>query len=183
MDAKTLCLGVLQMGGASGYEIRKAFTEGVFSYIHETSYGSIYPALNQLVRDGLAVCTTTPQEKRPDKKVYTITPKGRQALKAALQAPPGRDKLRSDFLFIMIFGDLLPPEQLLALVDERIAWYGEVLQHLGCACAEQQPVGPQLVNGMGRAVYAAARDYLRANRDRVAAAALDDDASARVSAR
>ena len=31
MDAKTLCLGVLLRGEASGYEIKKAFEEGPFS--------------------------------------------------------------------------------------------------------------------------------------------------------
>src|SRR3546814_3071348 len=53
MDAKTLCLGVLSRGAASGYEIKKAFEEGPFSHFHQASFGSIYPALNALSADGL----------------------------------------------------------------------------------------------------------------------------------
>src|SRR3546814_8991519 len=37
MDAKTLCLGVLSRGAASGYEIKKAFEEGPFSHFHQRS--------------------------------------------------------------------------------------------------------------------------------------------------
>src|SRR3546814_665287 len=53
MDAKTLCLGVLSRGAASGYEIKKAFEEGPFSHFHQASFGSIYPTLNALSADGL----------------------------------------------------------------------------------------------------------------------------------
>ncbi len=41
MDAKTLCLGALSRGDASGYEIKKAFEEGPLSHIHEASFGAI----------------------------------------------------------------------------------------------------------------------------------------------
>ena len=40
MDVKTLCLGVLTLGDASGYEIRKQFEEGPFAHFFGASYGS-----------------------------------------------------------------------------------------------------------------------------------------------
>jgi len=49
MDVKTLCLGVLSLGDASGYEIRKMFEEGPFAHFHHASFGSIYPALSPLL--------------------------------------------------------------------------------------------------------------------------------------
>ena len=52
MDAKTLCLGALSRGDASGYEIKKAFEEGPLSHIHEASFGAIYPALTRLDEQG-----------------------------------------------------------------------------------------------------------------------------------
>ncbi len=48
MNVRTLCLGILSLGEASGYEIKKDVEDGLFSHFIEASYGSIYPALNQL---------------------------------------------------------------------------------------------------------------------------------------
>src|SRR3546814_16524572 len=96
MDAKTLCLGVLSRGAASGYEIKKAFEEGPFSHFHQASFGSIYPALNALSADGLVAVRAQAQQKRPAKKIYSLTPKGRTELPAALMPTPGPPAARSD---------------------------------------------------------------------------------------
>ncbi|MFQ5775239.1 MAG: PadR family transcriptional regulator [Kiloniellaceae bacterium] len=167
MDTKTLCLGALNRGAASGYEIKKAFEEGPLRHIHEASFGSIYPALTALSEEGLVVCTEMAQDKRPDKKVYSITDKGRAALFEALMAPPARDKVRSDFLFIMFFAQLLPPARLAELIDQRIAWYRECLGRMESCDPSGRPPGEIFVHGLGLAVYRAAAEYLAAHRDRL----------------
>ena len=48
MNVRTLCLGILSVGEASGYEIKKDIEEGMFSHFIDASFGSIYPALTQL---------------------------------------------------------------------------------------------------------------------------------------
>ena len=53
MDVQTLCLGSLTLGEASGYEIKKLFEEGPFAYFYHASYGSIYPALGNLLKKEL----------------------------------------------------------------------------------------------------------------------------------
>ena len=85
MDIKTTCLGVLMLGDASGYEIRKSFEEGPFSHFAEGGFGSIYPALTKLTKEGLVTCTAHQQEKRPAKKVYHITDAGWSHLEAAMR--------------------------------------------------------------------------------------------------
>ena len=164
MDAKTLCLGVLQLGDASGYEIKKVFEEGVLSHIYETSFGSIYPALSRLVEDGFAVCTEMPQDKRPDKKVYSITAEGRAALAAALQNAPAPDRVRSDFLFILMFGHLVPRPHLQRLVDQRIQSYRDTLARIDKCGTETWPASARLFSGLGRAVFTAAAEYLEQNK-------------------
>ena len=52
MNIRTLCLGILSLGEASGYEIKKDIEEGLFGHFIEASFGSIYPALNQLAAEG-----------------------------------------------------------------------------------------------------------------------------------
>ena len=166
MDTRALCLGVLSHGPASGYEIKKAFEEGPFSHIHVTSFGAIYPALNTLLQDALVEVEEFAQDKRPDKKVYSLTAKGREALSRSLMQEPAPDKVRSDFLFILFYAQFLPAERLAELIDRRIGWYRESLRRMEeCAAGDAQPAGASFVRGLGQAVYEAAADYLEDNRD------------------
>ncbi len=109
-----------------------------------------------------------PQDKRPDKKVYSITPAGRTALIEALGEPPGPDRFRSDFLFVLFLAEQMSGAQLRRLIDDRIALYEERISAMESriegAC--QIEAGPAFVHGFGLALYKGARDYLLANRDR-----------------
>ena len=92
MNVRTLCLGVLSSGEASGYEIKKEIEEGLFSHFIDASYGSIYPALTQLAGEGLVTVRAEEQSGKPDKKVYAVTPKGLDTLARSISVIPGRDK-------------------------------------------------------------------------------------------
>ena len=159
MNITTLCLGVLALGEASGYEIKKRF-EGPFRHMHEPSFGSIYPALAKLTRDGLVSCAVQAQEKRPSKKVYSITPAGRAALREELErALPGPDRIRSDFLVTMLFSNILTAGFVDAAIAERVAFYRElvaVLESNDCG----GNAGREFVRGYGVAVCRAAIEYL-----------------------
>jgi DNA-binding PadR family transcriptional regulator len=176
MDTKTLCLGVLNRGDASGYEIKKAFEEGPLSHIHEASFGAIYPALTRLDEQGLAACREMAQEKRPDKKVYAVTEAGRRALTEALMEPPAPDRYRSDFLFVLFLGHLLPGPHLIEIADQRIAFYEEQIARMEDCVLEHRPVGQQLVHGFGLTIYRAAAQYLRDNRAALEAATAETPA-------
>jgi len=164
MDARVLCLGALHFGDASGYEIKKLFEEGDFRFFYETSFGSIYPALSRLVEDGLALVSEQAQDKRPDKKVYSITDKGRGLFAESLREPPAPDKIRSDFCFLMLFAHLLPPATVDRLIRDRIAWYrGQIGQMETCDSADA-PAGGRFINGLGLAIYRSAAAYLEEHR-------------------
>lgn len=178
MDAKTLCLAALQFGGASGYEIKKMFEEGLFSHIHESSFGSIYPALARLVAEGLAECQALAQEKRPDKKVYSITEKGRQALVQALMRPPAPDRCRSDFLVTLIFSPLLPLAHVQRLVEDRIAWHRAVVAMIEACRDEAASPGLRLIQGAGIAIHSAAADYLERHKHMLHEGGAEDPAAA-----
>lgn len=173
MDAKTLCLAVLARGDASGYEIKKTLEEAPFSHFQETSFGSIYPALTRLTDDGLASCREMPQEKRPDKKVYSITTQGERALIAALTDGPAPDKFRSDFLFVLFHSHLLPAEHIARVIDERLAEYEERIVHMESCDLSATTPGRCFVHGYGLALYRAATEYLRQQRDQAIAGSAD----------
>ncbi|VAX06887.1 hypothetical protein MNBD_GAMMA26-1955 [hydrothermal vent metagenome] len=97
MNVKTLCLGTLCLGDSTGYEIKKLF-EASFSHFHNASYGSIYPALNQLLQEDLVSCRIEPGEKHPNRKLFSINDQGRKAFVAELASTPPKEHIRSEFL-------------------------------------------------------------------------------------
>lgn len=173
MDVKTLCLAVLSDGDASGYEIRKQVAEGPFSLFYDAGYGSIYPALNKLSEEGHVTCEQREQEKRPDKKVYALTGKGRLALLDALAKEPAPDKLRSEFLLLMYFAPLLSARQVDELVDQRCAALRERIEDMEAHCVKShESAGEKFVCGFGLAMSRAALAYLEDNRHELLRAAL-----------
>ena len=168
MDAKTLCLGVLVLGDASGYEIKKQFEEGPFAHFHATGFGSIYPALRSLLEDRLVTCTTTVQDGRPDKKVYSITEAGRAALGRALHTRPAPDSYRSDALFMLFFAELMDPHHARSVFDTyREAYRSHVarMEALVDDCADEIGPGRRFVRGLGLAIYRAVTEHMEAHRD------------------
>ena len=165
MDAKTLCLGVLMLGHASGYEIKKHFEEGPFAYFHAAGFGSIYPALNTLKAEGLVTCTEMEQDGRPDKKVYSITQNGREAFRRALHRQPVPDSFRSEAIFMMFFGDLLDRDHLRHVFDDYVARYRTRVDRMAEQDMTDRPAGRRFVHGMGLAIYRASVAYMEENQD------------------
>lgn len=173
MDAKTLCLAVLSQGDASGYEIRKAVEEGPFGHIQDIGYSSIYPALSRLLDDGLVSVTEYVQEGRPDKKVYRLTGEGRLALLTALQEPTEADRTRSDFLFRMLFADLLSPAAVEQMIDTRVEEIEHNLARLQERAASGfDSAGEAFLNGFATTVQRAMAQYIEDNRYQIVGSAL-----------
>lgn len=169
MDIRTLCLGILTMGDATGYEIKKLF-EDELSHFYEASFGSIYPALNKMTEDGWVTCTAQAQDRRPDRKVYSITPAGRMAFLDALEKTPRKDRIRSEFLAMMMFSELMSTARVSQLIDDRIAELEAKIAELD-ACEHAESAVQKFLGGYGSAVYRAERDYLIENRHLVEAQA------------
>ena len=166
MDAKTLCLGVLVMGDASGYEIRKMFEEGPFAHFQDVGYGSIYPALSKLSEEGLIAVTDTPGEGHPDKKVYAVTPAGRAVFRKSLARAPMTDKIRSDTAFLMFFAEYLDPDHLRTVYDDYLTFYRERIRVMQELDPEGVSEGRLFVRGLGLAFYQAVVTYMTDNRER-----------------
>jgi len=165
MDIKTLCLGSLTLGEASGYEIKKLFEEGPFAYFYHASYGSIYPALGELLKNELITMREEAQDGRPDKKVYAITPKGQEVLSQKLKKVPAPDKIRSESMLMIFLADNIDARQLEDVFDGYLASYREKL-----ACVSEpsdQEIEPhcQFAVGFGQALYSAAITYMEENKN------------------
>lgn len=174
LDVKTLCLGALTFGEASGYDIKKFF-ECTFSHFFVAGYGSIYPALADLTERGLVTCRPEPQEGKPDRKVYKLTDKGHRLFLDELERTPPNHKVRSEFLVQMFFAHQLPRERVAALFDKRLADIDESLQQIEAFERENAdgefpaPPGALFCAGFGKAVLTAARQFILEHRDEVIA--------------
>ncbi len=166
MDVKTVCLGMLTDGPASGYDLKKEF-ESTFAHFFAAGYGSIYPALSRLSEDGLLTCEEIPQESKPDRKVYCITDEGRQVLLDALKNTKPCHKVRSEFLATMCFAHLMDRDSIEAVLDHRledISKYREMFRNLEEESKSEWPQGAQFVLGFGKAVARAMETYINENR-------------------
>jgi len=164
MDVKTLCLGALKLGDATGYELKKQFEEGPFAHFHQAGYGSIYPALNALLAEGKVTCREEIQKGRPDKKVYSLSPVGEAGLQAALHQRPALDKVRSDVVFMLFFAEMLDEAHLRGVYDGYLSYFRHCLEHLQNLDDTDIPAGRRFVRGMGAAFYESMEAYLSENR-------------------
>jgi len=168
MDIRTLCLGILALGDATGYEIKKMVAEGSFSFFSEASYGSIYPALTKLTEEGLINCRAEQQEKRPDKKIYSLTSSGRAMLEQSLSKDPGPDRNRSEFLAALLFAEAVSPERVSDLIEDRIVHHREKVAELGSLLDESEPdSASNFVIEYGIAIQQAALNFLLKHKNRL----------------
>jgi DNA-binding PadR family transcriptional regulator len=157
---------MLSDGPASGYDLKKQF-ESSFAHFFAAGYGSIYPALSTLAKDGLVSCEEIPQEGKPDRKVYRITEDGHDALLSALADPTPSHKVRSEFLAMMCFAHLMTAEQIDTVVDNRlgdIECYKQLFAELEASCDEHWTPGHHFVLGFGRTIAETMKKYIETNR-------------------
>ncbi len=163
MNARTLCLGILSFGDATGYEIKKMVEDGMFNHFIEASYGSIYPALTRMTDEGLLDCREEVQAGRPDKKIYSITEAGRAELVRSLSVNPRDDIFKSEFLFMMLLRDYLPQEYLSKIYAQRLADVRAEYEMIRQMASDCDHSGTQFVTGYGLAVFEAKIKYLKEN--------------------
>src|SRR5437763_6795467 len=89
-------LGLLALSGRqarSGYEIKKVI-DTVIAHVWSESQGQLYPVLKHLAADGLVAARAGKGARK--KILYTITAKGREALRAWLDVPIERGPQREE---------------------------------------------------------------------------------------
>jgi PadR family transcriptional regulator AphA len=101
----------------SGYDLAKWF-DRVASHFCPAGYGSVYPALSRFESEGLVEYETVPSVKGPNRKVYSITEKGKRALVRWASEPAADRQTRDEQLVKALSYGMLPPKRALALLEE-----------------------------------------------------------------
>jgi len=110
-------LASIAHGPKSGYDVAKWF-DRVASHFCMAGYGSVYPALAEFERGGLVVREAVPSEKGPERKVYSITEKGMEALLGWSQEPAADPQTRDEQLVKALGYGYLPAEKVLEILEE-----------------------------------------------------------------
>ncbi len=109
-------LGLLSHGELTGYEIKKQI-DGSIRFFWKGSFGSIYPALSELLRQGqVEKADLAPVGGRGQIR-YRITAGGREALQAWLEDSRASNELRYETLVKLFFGGAADRETSLRTID------------------------------------------------------------------
>jgi PadR family transcriptional regulator AphA len=118
MNLRHFILGLLTRQPMSGYDI-KGYLESLDWLISSPSFGSVYPALHDLLEDGLVTVEVIHSQDRPARKVYTITEAGRGALRAGVSEPLDSDASLREFVMRLMMADSLSRRGLIACLQQR----------------------------------------------------------------
>jgi DNA-binding PadR family transcriptional regulator len=103
----------------SGYDLNKHFEDAV-SCFWKASHQQIYRELAKMESLGWVESEIVPQQGKPDKKLYHITPKGLQELERWFELPCAPTQVREDLLVKVLAGDMFPRSILIKhLIDRR----------------------------------------------------------------
>jgi PadR family transcriptional regulator AphA len=115
-----ILLGMLSAQERSGYDLKLLLDKQVHHVYWSPAKSQIYGELRRLEQAGLTTMTEVEQTNRPDKRLYRITPAGREALQQWLANPDVEpDVFKSPLLLHLFFGHLLPRQALIAQLERR----------------------------------------------------------------
>jgi DNA-binding PadR family transcriptional regulator len=116
---RSVLLALLAKESAHGYELKQALEQTFGSAYPSPNIGQIYVTLGRLEKDGLVRGEDVTQSSRPKKRVYDLTPAGREAVVEWLDAPSDGPRLRSDFFMKLALAPLAGAADRMTLINRQ----------------------------------------------------------------
>src|SRR3989304_7923816 len=117
MSLEFAILGFFHYLPYSCYDLKKAFDTSV-RHFWPADQSQIYRTLGRLTKQGLGEVEIVEQTERPDRKVYHITPVGREALRQWVAGTLPLQVTRSAPLIQVFFAGQLSDEEILAKFED-----------------------------------------------------------------
>ncbi len=112
MSLEYSLLGFLQYTAMTGYDLKKILDESTRFFWH-AELSQIYSELKRLEQKGWIKSESFPQEGKPDKKMYSITPAGREKLRDWLSNPMDEPPaIKNQILLKLFFAGTLKKEEI-----------------------------------------------------------------------
>ncbi|SDO02849.1 DNA-binding transcriptional regulator, PadR family [Paenibacillus sp. yr247] len=113
-------LSLLTRNSRTGYELMQHIQP-----FWPAKHSQIYPLLAQLEQKGYVEFVHVPQSDKPDKKVYTLTHIGREALRHWIAQPTDEPVTRDELALKVYCIGLVDKEQARKVLHEREVYYQE----------------------------------------------------------
>jgi PadR family transcriptional regulator AphA len=126
MSLEYAILGFLSYKPFSGYDLKKAFDNSIRHFWY-ADQSQIYRTLARLTGQGWAEVEVVEQTERPDRKVYSITPAGREELRGWLAGPFPTDAPHSAPLIQVFFAGQLNDQEILEKFKQAAGLFRAIL--------------------------------------------------------
>ncbi|OMC32978.1 PadR family transcriptional regulator [Mycolicibacterium fortuitum] len=121
MALRDAVLAALLDGEASGYDLAKGFDASVANFWMATPQ-QLYRELDRMSAEGLIEARLVEQDRRPNKRLYSLTDAGRKALFEFTEVPPKPGAIREDLLVQIQAVDSGNIEAVRTALAERLQW-------------------------------------------------------------
>ncbi|MFE9682519.1 PadR family transcriptional regulator [Streptomyces sp. NPDC006285] len=123
MALRNAVMAALLEGEASGYDLAKGFEASVANFWMATPQ-QLYRELERMEGEGLVRARVVQQERRPNKRLFSLTEAGRQVLRAYVSEGPAKPLAIRDELMVKVqcvdIGDTGDIEAVRTAVAERV---------------------------------------------------------------
>jgi DNA-binding PadR family transcriptional regulator len=121
MALRDAVLAALLEAEASGYDLAKGFDASVANFWMATPQ-QLYKELERMESQGLIRARVVQQERRPNKRLYSLTEDGREALRAFTAQPAKPTAIRDELLVKVQAVDGGDVAAVRAAITERLEW-------------------------------------------------------------
>ena len=132
---------------STGYDLSKRFDHSVANF-WPASRQQIYRELDRLEEDGLATARLVRQERRPDKRIFSLTASGHEAVDEFIRAETAPTVVRDDLLVKIAALDESNRDDVADALRRRLEWHEEKL-------SSYRELQSAALGGMGEEEYLA----------------------------
>ena len=120
-------LAALLEGEASGYDLAKSFDASVANFWMATPQ-QLYRELDRLAEEGLIQARVVQQERRPNKRMFSLTEAGYQAIRQFTARAPKPSVIRDELAVKVLAADAGDAQAVREFMVERLQWAQAKLQ-------------------------------------------------------
>jgi len=121
MSLRDAVLAALLEGESSGYDLAKGFDASVANFWPATPQ-QLYRELDRLAEDGLIRARVVHQERRPNKRMLSLTEAGREAIRQFTAKAPKPSVIRDELLIKVQAADAGDMSAVRERIVERLRW-------------------------------------------------------------
>ncbi len=139
MTLEHAILGFLEREPMTGYDLKTRCFDGAAGHVWTADQAQVYRTLERLSERGLVRSRAVPQRGKPDRRLYRITTKGREALLAWLRRPEAPTAVRDPLLMRVFMAGDLPDTEIAGLLTQARDDYQVRLETLRAEAAAPVP--------------------------------------------